>query len=162
MLPIGRCTQRYTFSLKICDSVGTLVDMTIGTAQTPDGLAKGKEAIHKVLEEFAPMPIGVKTPVQGAETHFTPSMIIKLREGGGTAPDPDATAGPVENTPDTHTKESKPIGPGMTLELRNADGSIVEVPAPPPDVVKFITDTFSTAPEEENKGGRIHGQTDID
>ncbi len=69
------------------------------------------------------------------------------------------------------TASTKYPGPGVTLNMRKADGTIVKVPAPPPEVAKFIIDVsaalenqveFSAAPAEENKGGRIHGQTSID
>lgn len=79
MIPIGRYTQRYTFALKICDSVGTLIDMTIGAAQAPNSLAKAKETIHKTLEEFTPMPIVVKEPDQGDPTVFAPNITIEAK-----------------------------------------------------------------------------------
>ncbi len=99
MLPIGRYTQRYTFTLKICDSVGTLIDMTIGATPAPDSLAKAKEAVQKALEEYTPTPSGVKAPAQNPEMPITPGMIMELRAKGKTSPDPAPAAEPVEDTP---------------------------------------------------------------
>ncbi len=98
MLPIGRYAQRYTFTIKICDSVGTLIDLTVGATPAPDSLAKAKETVQKALEEFTPTPSGVKAPVQNAEMPLTPGMIMTLRAEDGTAPAPDTTAEPVEDT----------------------------------------------------------------
>jgi len=91
-------TPRYTFTLKICDSLGALVDMTIGAAQTTDGLAKAKETIHKALEEFTPMPIGIK--------------VLKA---------PNTTAEPVENVPAQAPEVRPPAGAKGLLRLRCLD-----------------------------------------
>lgn len=119
MLPIGRYAQRYTFTLKICDSVGPLIDMTIGAAQDKDSLAKAKETVNKALEEFTPMPSGVKAPVQSAEMTITPGMMMELRAKSGTTPAQDTTAEPVEDTPAQDPAPAKPpAGVKGLLRLR--------------------------------------------
>jgi len=123
MLPIGRYAQRYTFTLKICDSVGTIIDMTIGAAQDQDSLAKAKETVHKTLEEFTPTPVGVKVPAQNTEMPITtpgmtPGMIMELRRKSSTATDPAAE--PVEDaTPqDPPPAVKPPTGAKGLLRLR--------------------------------------------
>ncbi len=122
MLPIGRYAQRYTFTLKICDSVGPLIDMTIGAAQDQDSLAKAKGTIHKALEEFTPSRVVVKAPAQNAEMPITPSMIMERRVEDGTTPAPDTTAEPVKDAPvQDPAPEKSPAGVKGLLRLRCPD-----------------------------------------